>query len=62
MSSELVEKPLTPMMEQWKKCKEQAKEALLLFRMGDFYEAFYEDAEIISRELDVTLTQRQAYR
>ena len=50
---------LSPMMEQWYKCKEKAKDALLLFRLGDFYESFYEDAYVISKELEVTLTQRQ---
>lgn len=50
---------LTPMMAQWHSCKEEAKEALLLFRLGDFYEAFEEDAKIISKELGVTLTARQ---
>src|ERR1700722_11558151 len=49
----------TPMMEQWERCKKAAKTALLLFRMGDFYEAFHDDAEIISRELELTLTKRQ---
>ena len=46
-------------MEQWESCKKQAKGALLLFRMGDFYEAFYEDANIFAKTLDITLTQRQ---
>lgn len=49
----------TPMMKQWKNLKEKAKDALLLFRLGDFYEAFHEDAYIISKELDLTLTKRQ---
>ncbi|MBS0630264.1 MAG: DNA mismatch repair protein MutS [Verrucomicrobia bacterium] len=49
----------TPMMAQWFACKEAAPEAILFFRLGDFYEAFYEDAEIISKELDLTLTKRQ---
>ncbi len=48
----------TPMMEQWQRCKERAKGALLLFRMGDFYEAFHEDARVIAEELELTLTQR----
>jgi len=47
------------MMTQWHTCKEAAKEAILLFRMGDFYEAFHEDAVLIARELDLTLTKRQ---
>lgn len=50
---------LSPMMVQWKECKEQGKDALLLFRLGDFYEAFYDDAKVISKELELTLTQRQ---
>lgn len=49
----------SPMMLQWHACKKQAKDALLFFRMGDFYEAFYEDAVILSRELDLVLTKRQ---
>jgi DNA mismatch repair protein MutS len=50
---------LSPMMAQWQTCKQQAPNALLLFRMGDFYEAFYEDAVMIAKELDLTLTRRQ---
>jgi DNA mismatch repair protein MutS len=50
---------LTPMMAQWKECREKAGDALLFFRLGDFYEAFHNDAHIISRELDLTLTERQ---
>ncbi len=50
---------VTPMMSQWQACKKQAKEALLLFRLGDFYEAFYDDARIISKEIGLTLTARQ---
>lgn len=49
----------TPMMQQWSLCKQRAKDALLLFRLGDFYEAFYEDAFLISKEIDLTLTKRQ---
>ncbi|MCH9627467.1 MAG: DNA mismatch repair protein MutS [Chlamydiales bacterium] len=47
------------MMEQWRSCKERASDAVLLFRMGDFYEAFYDDAEILADVLDLTLTKRQ---
>ncbi len=50
---------LTPMMEQWQRCKKEAKEAILFFRMGDFYEAFYEDAALLAEELELTLTKRQ---
>ena len=49
----------TPMMAQWHACKEAAGDALLLFRMGDFYEAFYEDAEVLAEALELTLTKRQ---
>jgi DNA mismatch repair protein MutS len=49
----------TPMMAQWEACKAQAGDALLLFRLGDFYEAFYEDAARMSKELNLTLTARQ---
>lgn len=52
-------KPQTPMMAQWYACKKQAPDALLLFRLGDFYEAFHEDAVILAKELDLTLTKRQ---
>lgn len=50
---------ISPMMEQWHQCKKNAKDALLFFRMGDFYEAFYDDALTLAKELDLTLTQRQ---
>ena len=49
----------TPMMVQWKACKEKAGEAILLFRLGDFYEAFYDDAKKLSDLLGLTLTKRQ---
>ena len=51
--------PLTPMMQQWFDCKESAKESILLFRLGDFYESFYEDAEVLAKTLNLTLTKRQ---
>ena len=53
------ENKTTPMMQQWSDCKRKSKGALLFFRLGDFYEAFYEDAEIISQELGLTFTKRQ---
>ncbi len=49
----------SPMMLQWQTCKQTAGDAILLFRMGDFYEAFYDDAAVLARELDLTLTRRQ---
>lgn len=46
------------MMQQWASIKKQHPSALLLFRMGDFYEMFFEDAQRVSKLLDVTLTYR----
>ena len=45
-------------MAQWHACKKSAPNAILLFRLGDFYEAFYDDAILISQVLDLTLTKR----
>jgi DNA mismatch repair protein MutS len=49
---------LTPAMRQYLEQKERVGEAILLFRMGDFYETFYEDAKTVSRVLGLTLTSR----
>jgi DNA mismatch repair protein MutS len=49
---------LTPMMQQYVNIKEQYKDCILFFRLGDFYEMFFEDAEIASKELEITLTGR----
>ncbi|MGM9619173.1 MAG: DNA mismatch repair protein MutS [Oscillospiraceae bacterium] len=49
---------ITPMMRQYLEIKEQNPDAILFFRLGDFYEMFNEDAELASRELDLTLTTR----
>ncbi|HJJ32933.1 MAG TPA: DNA mismatch repair protein MutS [Methanocorpusculum sp.] len=49
---------LTPAMQQVKAFKEQYPDCILFMRMGDFYETFFEDAEICSRELDLVLTSR----
>src|SRR5690242_19488365 len=54
MSSE----PSTPLMRQYHGIKQQVPNALLLFRLGDFYELFYEDAVTAARELEITLTSR----
>jgi DNA mismatch repair protein MutS len=48
----------TPMMQQYREAKERHPGMLLLFRMGDFYELFYEDAEVVARVLGLTLTSR----
>lgn len=47
---------LTPMMKQYMEVKNQYKDCLLLYRLGDFYELFFDDAIIASRELEITLT------
>ncbi len=49
---------MTPMMKQYHEIKEQNKDAILFFRLGDFYEMFSDDALLASRELDLTLTTR----
>ena len=49
---------VTPMMEQYLRLKEKHKDKLLLYRMGDFYELFFEDAEVASSAMEVTLTTR----
>lgn len=49
---------LTPMRRQYHAIKEQNQDCILMFRLGDFYEMFDEDAQIASRELDLTLTTR----
>jgi len=51
-------KKITPMFQQYLRAKEQVPDALLFFRMGDFYEMFFEDAERAARLLDLTLTSR----
>lgn len=48
----------TPLMQQYKKIKEEYKNEILMFRLGDFYEMFFEDAKIASKELGLTLTKR----
>ena len=48
----------TPLMRQYHAIKQQVPNALLMFRLGDFYELFYEDAITAARELEITLTAR----
>ena len=52
----------TPMMAQYKALKEKHKDAILFFRLGDFYEMFFEDALVASQILDIALTARTAGR
>lgn len=49
---------LTPMMKQYLEIKEQNKDSILFFRLGDFYEMFFDDAILASKELEITLTGR----
>ena len=49
---------MTPMMEQYFQVKDQYKDFLLFYRLGDFYELFFDDAVLASRELELTLTGR----
>ncbi len=53
---------ITPMRRQYLEIKEQYPDCILLFRLGDFYEMFDDDAEIAARELDITLTARAQSR
>ena len=50
----------TPMMRQYLEIKKKNPEILLLYRMGDFYECFFEDALVISKDLELTLTHKEA--
>ena len=52
----------TPLMRQYQEIKKQYPQALVLFRLGDFYELFHEDAIVASRELQITLTSRNRER
>ncbi len=49
---------LSPMMQQYLKIKEEYPNTILFFRLGDFYEMFFEDAKLVSQELELTLTGR----
>ena len=48
----------TPMMQQYMEVKNQNKDAILFYRLGDFYEMFFDDAKTASRELELALTGR----
>ena len=50
----------TPMMAQYRRLKDEAGEALLFYRMGDFFELFFDDAKVASACLDIALTKRGA--
>lgn len=59
MEEKNLKKNLTPMMEQYLAAKEKNRDALLFFRLGDFFEMFFDDATVASKELGLTMTQRQ---
>ena len=54
----MTEVALTPVMRQYREAKEQHPDGILMFRLGDFYEIFFEDAEIAAPVMGVTLTSR----
>lgn len=56
----MAEKKYTPMMQHYLKMKEENPESILFYRLGDFYEMFFEDAKLVSQELDLVLTGRSA--
>ncbi len=61
MNSKTVDRTkITPMMRQYLSIKDENPGVIILFRLGDFYEAFFEDANLLSRELELTLTGRSA--
>ena len=47
---------MTPMMEQYFQIKDNYRDYILFYRLGDFYEMFFEDAQLASKELELTLT------
>ena len=47
---------VTPMMQHYLQTKEEYKDCILFYRLGDFYEMFFDDAKTVSRELELTLT------
>ena len=56
----MTEKNYTPMMQHYLKMKEENPDAILFYRLGDFYEMFFDDAKLVSQELDLVLTGRSA--
>lgn len=56
----MAEKKYTPMMQHYLKMKEENQDSILFYRLGDFYEMFFEDAKLVSQELDLVLTGRSA--
>lgn len=61
-STTVLRAPETDLLDQYRQAKQQHPDALLFFRLGDFYEMFYDDAAIGARELDIVLTSRPTGR
>ena len=59
-SADVILEETTPVMRQYLEIKKENPGAILFYRLGDFYETFFEDAELVSRELEITLTGRDA--
>ena len=59
-SADVIPEETTPVMRQYLEIKRQNPGSILFYRLGDFYETFFEDAETVSRELEITLTGRDA--
>ena len=49
---------MTPMMQQYLEIKNRYRDAILMYRLGDFYEMFFDDAKVVSKELELPLTGR----
>ena len=58
--SEVIREKLSPMMKQYMETKDKYEDVILFYRIGDFYEMFFEDAIIVSRDLELTLTGKNA--
>lgn len=58
--SEVDRNKLAPMMKHYVELKDKYKDVILMYRLGDFYEMFFEDAEVVSHDLELTLTARNA--
>src|SRR5829696_3854395 len=58
VSREATDAPTPPMLKHWREMKAQHPDTILFYRVGDFYEMFYEDAQLAARVLEITLTSR----
>ncbi len=51
----------SPMMQKYLETKEEYKDCILFYRLGDFYEMFFDDAILVARELEITLTRKRLW-